>query len=193
MTALNQPELHLIAGPNGAGKSTFFEHILSPAGMEFINADQIAAQRWPGAEEVRSYDAARLAERRRTELLAEHKSFVTETVFSHESKIELLRRASQAGYVVVLYVIIVPEELTVARVRKRVEHGGHTVPEAKVRSRYRRLWGHIADSVGIADEAYVYDNSSTKRAYRLLAHYQHGRKLYSGHWPAWAPEELVSL
>ena len=193
MSVLSQPELHVIAGPNGAGKSTFYAHILSPGGVEFVNADQIAAQRWPGAEEERSYDAALLAEQRRAELLAERRSFVAETVFSHESKVDLLRRASEAGYIVVLHIIVVPEELTVARVRKRVEHGGHTVPEDKIRSRYRRLWSHIARAASIADEAVVYDNSSASSPFKIVATYRSGKLVRQPTWPTWAPAELVNL
>lgn len=193
MTGLSQPELHAIAGPNSAGKSTFFEYILSPSGVEFINADQIAARLWPGVEEERSYDAARLAEWRRAELLAERKSFVTEAVFSHESKVELLRRASRAGYTVLLHIIVVPEELTVARVRKRVEGGGHTVPEDKIRSRYRRLWKHVAGGVRIADDAYVCDNSSASSPFKIVATYRSGKSAQQTMWPNWAPTELVNL
>ena len=41
--------LDLVVGPNGAGKSTFVELILAPllGGSVFVNADEIAKQRWP--------------------------------------------------------------------------------------------------------------------------------------------------
>ena len=57
------PVLHLLAGPNGAGKSTYVHDVLSPATvLPFINADEIA----------------------------DGSSFISETVFSHPSKIELV-------------------------------------------------------------------------------------------------------
>ena len=41
--------LDLVVGPNGAGKSTFVELTLAPLlpGSAFVNADEIAKQRWP--------------------------------------------------------------------------------------------------------------------------------------------------
>ena len=192
MSALRQPEMHVIAGPNGAGKSTFYEHILSPSGVEFINADLIAAELWPGQESAHAYEASKLASQRRVDLIDEQRSFATETVFSHESKIELLREAKQSGYLVTLHVIIVPEQLAVSRVGNRVAHGGHTVPEDKIRTRYRRLWCHVTEGIAIVDDAYLYDNSSIKHAYRLIAHYHNGRKVQAGKLPSWIPHELTN-
>lgn len=186
------PVLQVIVGPNGAGKSTFQRSVLAPSTLEFVNADHIAAQRWPGAEEERSYDAARLAEQRRTELLAERRSFVTETVFSHESKVDLLRRASQAGYFVVLHIIVISEALAVERVVHRVANGGHSVPEDKIRSRHRRLWSHVARATNIADETVVYDNSSAANPFKIVATYRLGKPVRQPTWPPWAPAELVN-
>lgn len=188
-----QPEIHVIAGPNGVGKSTLYEHVLSPSGMEFVNADMVAARHWPQAQSEHAYEASRLAAERRGALMAERRSLVTETVFSHESKLDLLRDAAQLGYIVTLHVVIVPEELAVARVRKRVEHGGHAVPEEKIRSRYRRLWKHIAEGIRMADDAYVYDNSTLKEALDRMAHFQRGHRMHPVRWPAWAPPELLSM
>ena len=187
------PVLHVIAGPHGVGKSTFQRSVLAPSTLEFVNADHIAAARWPGAEAEHAYDAARLAEQRRAELLAEHTSFVAETVFSHESKVELLRRASQAGYIVVLHVILVSEALAVARVEHRVANGGHFVPEDKIRSRHRRLWSRVAQAAGIADETIVYDNSSATNPYKIVAVYRSGSPVGQPMWPRWAPTELVAI
>lgn len=59
---MSQPVLHLTVGPNGAGKSTWFTRVIGPATrLPFVNADQIAAQRWPGEEMAHAYDAAEAA------------------------------------------------------------------------------------------------------------------------------------
>ena len=72
-----------------------------------------------------------MAAERRDELLTARTSFVTETVFSHESKVDLVKAAVEAGYLVTLHVVLVPEDLAVVRVANRVENGGHDVPEEK--------------------------------------------------------------
>ena len=190
---MSTPVLHVIAGPNGAGKSTFQRSVLAPSTLEFVYVGRIAARLWPGTEPAHAYDAARLAEQRRDELLAERASFVAGTVFSHESEVDFVRRASRAGYVVVLLIIAVSEELAVERVRHPVANGGHSVPEDKVRSRHRRLWNHVAQAARIADETIVYDNSSAQNPYRTVATYRAGALVGPSTWPGWAPAELVTL
>lgn len=186
-----QPVLHVIAGPNGAGKSTFYEEILAPAtGLPFVNADRIAAAHWPGSEVEHAYDAARLAAQEREVHLSARRSYVTETVFSHPSKLDLLQVAKAAGYLVYLHVILIPEQLAVQRVTVRVEVGGHAVPEEKIRGRYGRLWALIREAIPVADEAVIYDNSRAANPFRPVAHYLHGRSPSVPNWPVWAPAVL---
>ncbi len=182
------PALHLLVGSNGAGKTTFFEQVLGPAThLPFINADLIARREWPGEEEAHGHDAAALAEKARNAAIAKKRSFVAETVFSHPSKVDLVRRAREAGYLVFLHVILVPEDLAVIRTRLRAEQGGHSVPEQKVRERYRRLWGNVEEAIRIADEVAVYDNGSARQPYRVAARYQNGLLLGEADFPAWSP------
>ncbi len=185
------PVLYVLAGPNGAGKTTFVHHVLVPEmRLSFVKADVIAAQRWPDDAAEHSYDAAQLAAAQRAELIAARTSFITETVFSHPSKLSLLRAADLAGYRISLHVVLVPEDLAVARVAERVRRGGHTVPEDKIRSRYARLWTYVQEALRIAHEASVYDNSAAVTPYRLIATYRNGRAVVQPHWPDWAPNEL---
>lgn len=185
------PALHLIVGPNGAGRSTFFARVVGPAtGLDFVNADVIAADRWPGAEVEHAYAAARLAAAERDRLIDARCSFVAETVFSHRSKVDLLRRAERASFRVALHVVLIPEELAVARVVSRVAHGGHHVPENKVRERFARLWDHVVEAIEIVDGASVYDNSRAADPFRLVASYRRGRTIGNPDWPAWTPTVL---
>ena len=187
------PVLHLIVGPNGSGKSTFYEHVIFPVtNLAFVNADVIAAERWPDEASVRAYDAAALAANERIRLIAERRSFATETVFSHPSKLELVEAARQSGYVITLHVLVVPEALAVARVEDRVLHGGHSVPEEKVRARFGRLWRYVSTAIELVDEAKVYDNSRATPSFRIVARYRNGYLLGSPAWPEWIPDEVRS-
>lgn len=182
------PALHLLVGPNGAGKTTFFERVLGPAThLPFINADLIARREWPGAEEAHGHEAAALAELARNAAIGKRRSFAAETVFSHPSKVELIRAAQAAGYLVFLHVILVSEELTVMRARLRAAQGGHSVPEEKVRERYRRLWTNVVVALRLADETAVYDNSSARAPFRVVARYQNGKPLGVMAHPDWSP------
>ncbi len=185
------PVLHLVVGPNGAGKTTFYEEILGPVTkLPFINADVIARQRWPHDASVHAYEAAEQAAELRRAAIEQRRSFVTETVFSHPSKLELLRTAGAAGYRRYLYVILIPEQLAVRRVGVRVETGGHDVPEDKIRSRFRRLWQLVRQAIALADETEIRDNSRAKTAFRLVARYHGGQLVGLADWPPWTPPEL---
>jgi predicted ABC-type ATPase len=186
--------IHLVIGSNGAGKTTFVEEYLSPLlpGVPFVNADVIARQRWPEAPEAHSYEAARIANRTRLALVEAEKSFIAETVFSHPSKLELIRMAQDHGCAVHLHVMLVPEDLTVLRVRARVAAGGHHVPEAKIRGRYHRMWGLAAQAASTTDTARFYDNSAGSGP-RLLARLARGVPLGVVRWPEWTPLELTTV
>ena len=189
---MTTPVLWVLAGPNGAGKTTLYDKVLSAhLGIEFVNADRLAHELWPGDEVARAYDAARIAADRRRQLLTDRRSFIAETVFSHESKLRLMRDAADRGYIVMLHVVLIPEDLAVARVANRVEVGGHNVPEDTVRSRYQRLWGHIHEAIKVADEAVLYDNTSAAAPLRPIAAYLHGSLVGKPAWPPWIPVELL--
>ncbi len=188
------PVLHLIVGPNGAGKSSLFGLVLEPiTDLPFVNADLIAAERWPNEAEARAYEAAGIAAATRAQLIAERRSFAAETVFSHPSKLELLNAARTAGYVITLHVVAVSEDLAVARVANRVDVGGHSVPEEKVRERFARLWPLVVQAIALVDEALVYDNSGATQPFRVVARFRLGRLVSTPAWPPWAPAELVAF
>jgi predicted ABC-type ATPase len=185
--------LDLVVGPNGAGKSTFIAFVLSPLlpGSLVVNADEIARQRWPEDPASHAYDAAQIAAETRARLIELGRNFIAETVFSHPSKLDLIRSAHGEGFTVVLHALLVPEDLAVERVRRRVLAGGHHVPEAKIRERQRRLWALVTDAIATSDIATVYDNSRL-RGPRIVAQLSGGEAVGSPDWPAWAPEELRS-
>lgn len=189
---MSTPVLHVLAGPNGSGKSTFVARVLQPVThLPFVNADEIAAERWPGAELEHAYQASRAAADVRRRMLARGESFITETVFSHHSKVALVTQAVALGYLVNLHVMLVPADLAVARVAERVRRGGHQVPEEKIRERYARLLRLVVDARAMADRSTFYDNSRARMPFRLVATYERGRLVGEADWPAWTPTVLT--
>lgn len=185
--------LDLVVGPNGAGKSTFVRYSVAPnwPGATFVNADVIAAQRWPEDPVRHSYEAATIAAATRSRLIELGVPLIVETVFSHPSKLDLIRNARAAGYYVALHVIMIPEDLAVARVAARVIAGGHDVPIAKIRERHRRLWGIVAEAVGMVDTSTFWDNSS-RDGPSVLALFSDGFPIGNPQWPEWASTDLTS-
>ena len=187
--AASSPTLFLIAGPNGAGKSTFHETVLAPrVAAPFVNADVIQRDRLRDPTPTAAYEAARIAAETRDAYLAEGRSFVTETVFSHPSKLALVKDARKAGFrVVVFHLGLASAEVAVARVRARRSEGGHGVPEHKVRARYDRCGPLIRQAVSIADRAQVFDSSRLNEKPEMLLDFTNGRVTrQGGELPAWA-------
>lgn len=186
------PRLDVVAGPNGAGKSTFIRLILTALvpGSVVVDADQIARERWPDDPARHAYDAARVAADTRSKLIEMRRSFIAETVFSHRSKVDLIRTARAAGYTTVLHVLLVPEELAVERVRERARTGGHDVPETKIRQRHRRLWAVVAEGIAESDSVLVYD-STRREGPRIVATVTAGQVMGSPLWPTWTPTGLL--
>lgn len=157
-----KPTMVLLAGPNGAGKSTLYETRVAPGFKgPFINADVIQRDELRDPSMEASYEAARIAAERREAHLAGGQSFATETVFSHPSKLDVIRSARARGFnVIVMHVGVDSPDLSVARVGLRREEGGHGVPEDKVRERYTRGAPLIREAVRLADRGMVFDNSA---------------------------------
>ncbi len=172
-----RPSLVLIAGPNGAGKSTLYQTRVAPSfAGPFINADIIHRDELKDPSMEASYQAARIAEARRVEMLKAGQSFATETVFSHPSKLEVIESARAHGYlVVVMHVGVDSPDLSVGRVRGRAEEGGHDVPEEKIRARYERGQPLIRQAVLRADRGMVFDNSRLNTAPQQMLVFATGR------------------
>ena len=156
-----RPVLAMLAGPNGAGKSTLYKTRIKPQlAVPFVNADDIQRDELKKTDVEAAYEAARIAAERRAEYLADGKSFATESVFSHSSKLDLIREARDMGYRIMMFHISIGNaDLSVARVSERVKEGGHAVPEDKIRARYDRNGPIIREAVLLSDVGHIYDNS----------------------------------
>ena len=97
-------------------------------------------------------------------------SFATETVFSHPSKLDIIDRARARGYIViVMHVGIESPDLSVARVKARVQESGHDVPEDKIRARFDRGQPLIREAVLRADRGMVFETLDAMQYLTSLA------------------------
>lgn len=156
------PVLHLIAGPHGAGKTALYDYLIAPRhpALPFVNAHRHAAQYLQHLPDPAQQAQAALewAEGERESLLQAHASFVTETAFSHPSRLALITEARSRGYEVVLYAIALDEpRLLLQRVTQRVREGGHAVPTHKVLERYVRCLENFRRAVRLADLVFLLD------------------------------------
>lgn len=181
--------LIFLAGPNGSGKTTFFEEYLAGLELPYVSADRIAgllrAADAKASSEAIDRRAFTEAEKLRIALVEAGLSFCTETVFSDPvgAKLGLLEAARRRGFAVFLVFIgLEGPALAIARVKQRVAHGGHDVPDDRLRARFPRTLANLRAAIPIVDAAFVFDNSSFDRPYRIVAVYERGQ-LMSQHPP----------
>ena len=114
-------------------------------------------------KETHSYEASFAASFIRWLLYKKNKSFSFETVMSHPSKIEEIKRAQKIGYRTYLYFVCTDDpEINVDRVANRVQMGGHAVKVDKIRSRYSLTLKNLFPAIKSVNRAYLFDNSSKK-------------------------------
>lgn len=189
-----KPELIVIAGPNGSGKTSVTQKFLHHEwadGTVYINPDQIANDKfgdWNSQTAV--LEAANYCAEWREQCLRDKVSFVFETVFSAEDKIDFLIRAKEAGFFIRLFFISTSHpSINAARIAKRVMEGGHDVPIRKIVSRYTKSIINCEAVARLVDRLYVYDNSVNDRMPRFSSvsvteslrrcmsqNFRHGRK-----------------
>ena len=109
----------------------------------------------------------------RKKLLLEKRRFSFETVFSHESKLEIMRAAKAEGYKVYLYFVsTVDPEINMQRVKSRVKQGGHYVPPELIESRYYRSLEFLYEACQIAYQVFFFDNSEEGSVSNMFAHFK---------------------
>lgn len=133
----NEKILYIIAGANGSGKSTLAEVLLSEKKLEFLNADEIAKEISPNAINSVPISAGKLYFKRLKEFFNKDKSFAVESTLAGNNIIRIIKTAKQKGYKVILVYSFLQNCTTcIERVKKRVQNGGHNVPEEDIIRRY---------------------------------------------------------
>ena len=168
-----RPVIVALAGPNGAGKSTFYRAHLEEAGLRFVNADVLSREL-----KIGPYDAAKMADSLRRELVKQRESFIFETVFSDPAgdKLAFLKDAAAAGYTVILCFIGISGPATSEqRVAMRVSQGGHDVPTNKLQTRYPRILANLRSALRELPHVWVFDNDDLRHPFRLVTVYANGQ------------------
>jgi predicted ABC-type ATPase len=158
--------LYLISGPNGAGKTTCAFSIMPELidCYEYVNADAIASALSPFKPFEVSVDAGRVMLQRIRILAESGVTFAFEATLASKSLAPFLEQCRRLGYSIrLIYIWLNSVELAVERVKRRVESGGHYVPESIVRRRYgRSLQNFFRLYSPLVDEWSFYDNSLDK-------------------------------
>ena len=135
--SVGAPSIIIIAGPNGAGKTTFAPEYLTVGKrrFEFVNADEIAR----GLKTPSDVVAARIMLTRIDDLVGANADFVIETTLANLTYAQKIPLWQRQGYrASLIYIRLSSVDASLARVRKRVEAGGHDIPASILRRRFDR-------------------------------------------------------
>ena len=139
-----------------------------------------------------SYETSLLVDFIRHILISSMKKITFETVMSHKSKVELLKKTKEFGYKNYLYYISTDDvELNISRVKERVLEGGHNVPENKITKRYFNSLKLLHEAVKYTYRTYIFDNSGDK-AILILEVFHDEIIFHSNYVPDWVDRWLLS-
>lgn len=136
---IRRPFIFVLAGVNGAGKSSVGGAILQEHGLTWYNPDAYARElvnllALPLAEanaQAWEYGRAQLES-----AITQGRNFAFETTLGASTIPEMLAQASTTHDVIMLFCGLSSEAHHIARVDLRVAHGGHPIPEEKIRERW---------------------------------------------------------
>jgi predicted ABC-type ATPase len=139
--------------------------MIRASGADYFNPDE-AAQRLiaanPGLHQTEANAVAwRQGKRLLERAINERLDFAFETTLGGSTMARLLAQAASEGIEVrVWYVGLGSPEAHIARVRQRVQAGGHDIPETDIRRRWRHSRLNLVQLLPLLTELRVYDNSA---------------------------------
>lgn len=166
MRKKRKPTCFIIAGPNGSGKTTFaLRYLPQIAGCyNFVNADLIASGISPFNSLSAQYEAGRFFLHQIHENINKRVDFAFETTLAGRSQINLIKKLRKSGWRIVLFFLWIPNAaFSKSRVRERVKHGGHDIPDDTIYRRFNRIMRNLAKIyIPLCDKVVCYDNSGPK-------------------------------
>ncbi len=162
-------EIVILGGPNGAGKTTVARVLLPQffRSQEFayLNADEIAREISPQNVDAAAFAAGRRMIGRMQELVSRGMSFAFETTCAGKTYLPMLEQCKREGWRLTLIYLWLPSpDSAVGRVRRRVAHGGHGIPEKTiVRRFFAGLRNMLEFYLPLAETAAIYDNGGMER------------------------------
>lgn len=155
-------EIIAAAGVNGAGKSTIIGRYIESVGGNYYNPDErtrafvkagLSADDANGRSWQEGYEALRRA-------IDNGTTFTFETTLGGKSIVaELFRALARGRKLTIYYVGLESVELHLQRVAARVKHGGHDIPEAKIRERFTNSRENLLGFIGTQASIRIWDNS----------------------------------
>ena len=155
----------VLAGVNGAGKSSVAGGFLLKEGDTFFNPDTVAQQIRNLHPDIPLATANahswQIGKALLEQAIACGRDYRFETTLGGRSIAQLLEKAARAGHRLHIWFCgLASPDLHIRRVRSRVSHGGHDIPEEKIRERWNRSRENLIRLLPLIDHLRVIDNSA---------------------------------
>lgn len=184
------PTLFVLGGANGVGKTTLYQTGVGQFEVDpktpFINVDTIALHELGDYTPANLARAEELARERMKLLIQEKKDFIIESNLSKSSDYEWIALMRKNGYDTVLFFMGTDSvKINIERVHRRVQEGGHDIPEPIIEQRYRMGLTYLKSNVLLFSKATLFDASMGRL--QKLAFLQKGQIFYkTPDCPDWA-------
>jgi predicted ABC-type ATPase len=161
---MSEPTIFVLAGVNGSGKSSIGGAAIQQYGVKYYNPDTAAREllkRHPRmTQAIANGHAWTLGKEMLEKAIAAKQTYAFETTLGGNTITRLLIEATQAGLKVkIWYIGLDSVQLNLARVKARVEQGGHDIPEAAIRKRWDSSRRNLLKLLPHLDSLRLYDNS----------------------------------
>ena len=176
----------LFAGCNGVGKSTLYQTNEMFREMPRVNMDEIVREFGSWKNEADSFKAGKIAVRKIAKFFSEGVSFNQEVTLCGQSVWHNIQKARTMNYRVEMYYVGVSSvNVAKARIKSRVEKGGHGIPDADVERRYVESIENLKKAIPLCDVVEIFDNTF---AFERVARYESGFcVLKKDDCPVWVP------
>ena len=159
------PTIAVLAGVNGAGKSSVAGGFLEKEGDTFFNPDTVAQQIRKLHPDIpltlANAHAWQIGKSLLEQAISSGRDYRFETTLGGRTIAQLLERAAGSGHRVHIWFCgLASPELHLRRVRSRVAHGGHDIPEEKIRERWTGSRQNLIRLLPLIDHLRVHDNSA---------------------------------
>lgn len=159
-----EPTLYVLAGVNGSGKSSIGGAAIQQQGIEYYNPDTAARELLklhPNmTQAISNGHAWSLGKELLEKAIAEQQTYAFETTLGGNTITRLLIEAAKAGIKMkIWYAGLESVERNLARVKARVQQGGHDIPEADIRKRWDSSRRNLLRLLPHLESLRLYDNS----------------------------------
>ena len=161
---MSEPTIYVFAGVNGSGKSSIGGAAITTHGAHYYNPDTAAKELrkiHPNmTQQIANSHAWTLGKDMLEKAINNKETYAFETTLGGNTITNCLIQASEAGIEVkVWYAGLQSVEQNLARVRARVEQGGHDIPEADIRKRWNSSRRNLIKLLPHLQSLRLYDNS----------------------------------